>query len=198
MHRDQVPGHETGRHEGDALVTKARGVDGRTMHEGFHAAHPVHAPQELAQGVKVVEVVELRGVAAPARVEGEAKPVVLPETGAAVIAVEAQGRHHRQLLLHQGKAERVLLANLFIAPALGAVELGDQRRAVLDAHLIDAVFVAVEGEKAAIAEKPGALHRRHDPLRAQTVKGVLGGRDPLAVPGAAVVRCHIAIGVHQR
>jgi hypothetical protein len=66
-------------------------------------------------------------------------------------AVNFQRGHDRDLALGQCRDKRVLFQDLLIRPALGAVELGDQRRPVFHARLIDAVLIAVEGEQAAVS-----------------------------------------------
>jgi len=43
--------------------------------------------------------------------------------------------------------ECVLFVDLGVAPALGAIELGDDEGAVLEPDLVDAVLVAVEAEE---------------------------------------------------
>ena len=65
----------------------------------------------------------------------------------------------------------MLLEDRFVAPAPGAVELGDQRLGVLDADLIDAVFVAVEGEQAAVADEAAGLDRRQHEIGRQRSEG---------------------------
>jgi len=53
----------------------------------------------------------------------------------------------------------MLFQNRRISPARGAVELGDQRRAVFHARLIDAVLITVEGQQAAVAAQTDAVQR---------------------------------------
>jgi hypothetical protein len=65
-------------------------------------------------------------------------------------AFKSERRHHRNFALGQFLGKSVLLQNLRVRPAIGAVELGDQRRAFVHADLINAVFIAVEGKLAAI------------------------------------------------
>ena len=52
-----------------------------------------------------------------------------------------------------------------LAPAARAVELGDERGGVFDADLVDPVFVAVEGEQAAVAAKDKARRGEAKRLR---------------------------------
>jgi hypothetical protein len=44
-----------------------------------------------------------------------------------------------------------------VAPAARPVELGDQRRVVFDADLVDAVFIAVQRQQAAVAAQADAV-----------------------------------------
>ena len=62
-----------------------------------------------------------------------------------------RARHRRNLALGQLGDERVFFEDRRVAPARGPVELGDDRRPVFDADLVDAVFVAVERQQAAVA-----------------------------------------------
>src|SRR5690606_39849578 len=55
--------------------------------------------------------------------------------------------------------EGVLLGDLRVGPAPGAVELDDDGAAVLEAYLVDAVLVAVQREKAPVAAQPDRLER---------------------------------------
>ena len=75
------------------------------------------------------------------------------------LALSQQRRHHRNFLRRQFAGEGVLLADRRIAPAPRPVELGDHRRAVLDADLIHPVFVAVERQHPAVAAKSHRLDR---------------------------------------
>ncbi len=116
-----------------------------------------------------------------ARVEGEAKSLVVKK---ALPLSVGDRRDHRQLVvLHlQGKA--VFLDDLLVAPAIGAVEFGDQRRLFLDADLVDAILEAVQGEDAAIAEIPRVLHGVHDEVGGEGFEGMVGFR-----------HCGLSVGV---
>jgi len=80
-------------------------------------------------------------------------------------------------VLDQFQAELVLLENRVVAPATGPVELGDQWCYIFDAHLIDAVLVAVERQHAGIAEVADAFHGVEDQVRRECVEGM--GHDRL-------------------
>ena len=144
-------------------------VQGGALLKGADRADAVDAPQHPPQDQQVLVVVELRRVPPWPRVEGKAEPLVMEEALARLVSA---GRHHRQLVLGQLEAELVLLDDLLVAPAPGAVKLGDQRLPLVDPHLVDAVFVAVQRGGAAIAAVPLALHGIHDEARGKGLKGM--------------------------
>ena len=106
----------------------------------------------------MIEVARLRRTTATPREQGEAKAGVFEQRR----AVARERRHHRHLMFGQLQAELVLLEDRRIAPAGGAVELGDQRFGILDAHLVDAVLIAVERQYTGVAEKAEAFHGIED------------------------------------
>ena len=87
-------------------------------------------------------------MAAPA---GEQREQETPEAVDALTCRIGQGRHHGNIGFRQFTGETVFFVNLFGGPAVGAVELRDQRLAVLDAHLVNPVFVAVQGQQPGVA-----------------------------------------------
>jgi hypothetical protein len=101
------------------------------MHEGARRTHALDAAVKLAQGMEIIEVIQLRGVTAPARVQRETKPLPVADTGAAALPADMQRGDYRQFLVHQGETEFVFLGELGVAPAFRAVELGNQRLGVL-------------------------------------------------------------------
>ena len=79
------------------------------------------------------------------------------------------------------------------APALRPIELGDQRRAVLDADLVDAVFVAVQREDAAVGDAAERLDRRDDARRASVGrKDGIGAGMRAAVNGKNLQSVHVS------
>src|SRR5690606_19073235 len=136
LFRSDEPAVEQGSQRGVAEILHAQGL---AMLEGMAGAHGVHAPEQLAEAIELIEIARLRGPATAARKQREAKAGM----GVERLAVALQRRHHGNLPLGQFQAEAVFFEDRRVAPAMGAVELGDQRCAVLDAHLIDAVFIAV-------------------------------------------------------
>ncbi len=125
--------------------------------------------QGPAQHQQVIEIVQLRGVAAAALEQGETETVELVQGIALCIH---HGRHHGDLRILQLQAEGVLLEDLGVAPALRAIELCDQRRIVFDADLVDAVFVAVQRQQSRVTEIPGGLDGVDDHVGAEAVVGM--------------------------
>jgi hypothetical protein len=70
----------------------------------------------------------------------------------------------------------VFLEDLLPRPALRAIELGDERRPVFHAHLIDTVLVAVERQDAGIGGDADTLHGFQHGFRAQGLVGMDIGR----------------------
>jgi ribonucleoside-diphosphate reductase alpha chain len=104
------------------------------------------AADEAAHPLQRLAPLEFRHAAAVPRVEGEAEAGVAVQRGAR----QGQRRHHRDFARRQVQGEVVFLLDRRVAPARRTVELGDQRRRVLDADLIDAVLVAVQRQQAAV------------------------------------------------
>ena len=85
-----------------------------------------------------------------------------------MVPADLERRHHRDLALGQLAGEAVLLEDLLVRPAPGAVELGDEEPGIaqgaalvlLEPHLVDAVLVAVERELAAVGQE-ARRSRRH-------------------------------------
>ncbi|MND99953.1 hypothetical protein D3C80_923470 [compost metagenome] len=98
----------------------------------------------------------------------EAEALVF-EQGAVIVL---QGRNHRDFAVGEFGREGVFFEDGCIAPAAWAVELGDQRLRVFDAHLIDAVLVAVQCQHPGVAEKADAFHCVQDQVGGEGVEGV--------------------------
>src|SRR4029453_5118772 len=90
------------------------------------AAHP------LALGARA----ELGPAAAAPLEHGEAEAFVLEQRAAFM----PHGRHDRNLRGRELEREAVLLGDRRRAPALRPIELHDQRRAALQADLVDAIL----------------------------------------------------------
>ncbi len=113
------------------------------------------------------------------------------------LSAQHQGRHHRQFVRCHRRRECMFLGDLRVAPASRPVELGDQRRTVIDADLPDAVLVAVERQQGAVATQAEAFDGIEDALRdqARERKGKVGAH------GTAIIsrtRANSAVARHAR
>lgn len=138
------------------------------MLERLGGADRVQTAEQLAQSIELVEVARLRCPAATAREQGKAKARVLEQAGAVV----DHRRHYRYVALGEFEGEAVFFEDGFVGPALGTVELGDQRFAIFDADLVHAIFIAVERQNAGVAEKTDAFYGVEDQIRGQCFKRV--------------------------
>src|SRR5690554_7138048 len=112
------------------------------------------AGYQAGEPQQVVGVVQLRCAAAETAKQAEAEPGKL-EQGASVYH---HRRYDRNVPFDQLQGELVFLEDGLVGPASGAIELGDQRYAVLDADLENPVLVTVEGQRACIADKRSEEH----------------------------------------
>jgi hypothetical protein len=81
-----------------------------------------------------------------------------------------QWRHHRDFLFSQVRSELVFFKDRRIGPTSRPIEFGHDRRGVLDAYLVDPVFVAIEGQETTVAAKAKVIQCRDDVLRLQVCK----------------------------
>ena len=104
--------------------------------------------------------------------EGEAAMVVQRAAG------DRDRRHGRHFGRRQFEREAVLLEDLLVAPAAGPVELHHDRRRILDAHLVDAVLVAVQRELAPVGSQPQAFEGIEDDIGRESGIGVGVDHEP--------------------
>ncbi|MCY1351746.1 hypothetical protein D9M69_380210 [compost metagenome] len=189
--RQQAGGDEVALQQGfQGFVAEVIHSQGFAMDEGPGGAHRMQAAEQLAEAVELVEVARLRCAAAAAREQGEAEAGVFEQR----LAVMQQRRHHRHFAVRQFGGEAVFLADRLVAPAPGAVELGDQRFAFVDAHLVDAVLVAVQREHPRIAAEADAFHRVEDQVWREGGKGMGHGGAPKLWSGRLVYARHAGSG----
>jgi len=81
-------------------------------------------------------------------------------------------RHYRNFQIGELLAEAMLLEYGFVAPAPGAIELGHNRAAVGQAHLVDPVLVAVQREEPSVTPEPEVFHGVQDLVRTQVTIGL--------------------------
>ncbi len=126
-------------------------VDAAALPEALAPADEMNAAEKAAHPFALGARAELRPAPAAPLEHGEAETVVLEQRAALL----NERRHDRNLRGRELEREAVLLGDRGGAPALRPVKLGDQRRAALDADLVDAILVTVQREDAAV--------RRHSP-----------------------------------
>ncbi len=127
------------------------------------AADGMDARQEASHPPAVVLGAELGPAAARPTVHGVTEAFVLEER-AAVVHVR---RDHRDLGTREFQRKLVLLENRGVGPALGSVELHHDRRGVFSAHLVDAVFVTIQGQDATVARVPQRFDGADDDVGGQ-------------------------------
>ncbi len=144
---------------GARLDAEARAIERGSLGERVRAADGVQAAEEAPDPLQHIGIVEQRCATTAARKRREAKSAKRVERATR----QGQRRHRRDLGRGQFGHERMLLEDLRVAPAAGAVELGDDEPGaavdVLDARLEHAVLVAVECEQRARGHEPDAVQR---------------------------------------
>src|SRR6187402_1336030 len=113
----------------------------------------VNPPDKPPQPFQRLRPVDIRRASAAPFEDG--KPITLE--GMQRRAVDRARRDCGNFALAERADDRMLFENGGIGPTFRPIKLGDHRRPVFHADLIHAVFVAVEGEHAAV----GAFAKRH-------------------------------------
>src|SRR5438477_8870531 len=153
---DQVRWNEIVREKPVArLFAEAGDIEGRPLAKGRPRADRMNAPDETTEPLACRAILELGCTAATIRIDGEA---IAPERGKRRTA-EHQRRDDGYFALGELADEGVLLEDLRVGPAVRPVELGDAGRLAFQRHLVDAVFVAVERQQAAVAGHADAVER---------------------------------------
>src|SRR6185503_20015098 len=124
-------------------------VERGTFLEGTRGADRVDAADEAPQPFERALVLELGRAPALAREKREAEAFGLEERA----PVEGERGDDLDLGRRQLEREGVLLEDLRVRPAPRAIELRDDEAAVLEARLVDAVLVAVQGEEAPVGTR---------------------------------------------
>ncbi len=157
----------------DGFMAEGVAVEARTMLKRTGGGNGVHATKSPSHDQEIVQVVEFRSVPALTRVEGKSKALVLIKTF--LMAVD-DWRDNRQLMFCQFEAKAMFFENLCVGPAFRTIKFSNQRLAIFNPDLVNTVFVAVQGEGAAVADKTAAFHRVHDEGWCQFLKGMLSER----------------------
>jgi hypothetical protein len=144
---------------GARLVAERRDVDGGPVRITACRTGRVDAADEASEPFERRCVLEFRRATAAARKDGEPEAVEFVQRPPARL----ERGHDRDLVRVQLRREGVLLEDLRIAPARGAIELGDDGGSFLQPDLIDAVLVAVERQEPAVASQAQRVHGvQHD------------------------------------
>ena len=75
------------------------------------------------------------------------------------VAFDLDRRDHRNLLLRQIRGEGMFLENRGVAPAMRTIKLRDDKTALVETDLVDAILVTIECEYSAVAAKTDAFER---------------------------------------
>lgn len=124
------------------LVAERADVEHGTRDIRLRRTDRMNAADEAAEPFERVAAVEIGCAPAAPLEDREAETVERVQRA----AVERSRGHRRNLARGEFGDERMLFENRVVRPARRAIELRDDRRAVFDTDLVDAVFVAVEGK----------------------------------------------------
>ncbi len=145
--REEVRGDEAVLEQPVArLDAEGRDVELGPLGKRLHGADRVDAADEASEPFERVGIVEVGRAATPARVHRKAETAGLVQR----LPAERERRNDRDLALGELERERVLLEDLGVGPARRPIELDNDRRAVFDVDLVDAVLVAVQREQSAV------------------------------------------------
>src|SRR5882762_994522 len=176
---EQVLWNEIMREEPVArLAAEALDVERGPVGERSRRARCVSAPDEATDPFERFAVLELRRASASARKYREAKAAESVQR----LSIGLERRDHGNLALDELERERVLLENLRVGPACGAIELCDDRgRRVrrlfrFEPNLVHAVLVAVQRKQAPVAREARARKRVEHSIRGEPRVGPFGGQ----------------------
>ena len=122
------------------------------MLKGPGRTHRMNTRNKAPHPLQCFRIIQLRRAPAAARRQRKLEaPVFVQRT-----AIEHQRRHHWQLARREFRGKIMLFLNRRTAPSLRPVELGDDRHALLQPHLVNTVFVTVQRLQPAIAAQAAA------------------------------------------
>jgi len=145
----------------------------------------VNAPDEAADPFERLAIFELRRAPAAARIHREAESAECAQRP----PIGRERSDHRNLALGELERECVLLENLRISPACGAIELCDYRRRRVrrplrfEPDLVDAVLVAVQREQPPVAREARACKRVEHGVRGEPRVGRFCGHRAIVRAG---------------
>jgi hypothetical protein len=125
---------------GPGLPAQTFDINLRAVPEWPDSTDRVHASNQAPCPFALCGSVQLRPVAALARVQGKTETTGMQQCA----AIQLQRGYNRQLLLSQLKGEGMLFQYGFIAPASWPVKFCNQRFTILDADLVNTVFITVQ------------------------------------------------------
>ncbi len=153
------------------LLPEVCDIERWALIERLQRADGVNPTDEAPDPLERFAVFEIRCPTSAPLEYGEAESFVFMQRGA---GHERHRRHHGNLGFGENLRKDMLFQNRRIRPALRPVELGNQRRAVVHANLINAILVAVQGEQTTVAAQADCIKRIENQVRRQRGKGKTG------------------------
>ena len=101
-------------------------------------------------------------------------------------AINGYWRNDRQAVIDQLLCESMFFKDLWSRPALRSIKLHDDRVRILDAHLVNPILIAIEGQQAEVTAQADRLDATDDAIRGQPVVG-MGHDAPLSE--SAILPC---------
>eukprot|EP01035_Chromulina_nebulosa_P039330 gene39330-53171_t len=161
---------------------------------------------EMSLGVAIGAITFTGSIIAFLKLDGRmsGKPIMLPMRHALNIAIFAGivvligvlvvTESHLVFWLIVFGRKAVFLDDLLVAPACGAIELGDHHAPVFQRRLVDAVLVGVQLQQAAVRLQPGAVQGMQHGLGVQVGPSIPGWRRGAASLDRRLAGCGAAPG----
>jgi hypothetical protein len=91
----------------------------------------------------MIEVIEFRSTTTLSRIDRKPEVVIATEGWTLRVRIYHQWWYHRNFMIEQKLGKAMLFVDLRHTPAVGSIELDDDRVFIFDAYLVDAIFVAI-------------------------------------------------------
>ena len=91
----------------------------------------------------MIEVIEFRRTTTLARIDCKPEVVMATEGRIFRVRIYHRRRYHRNFMIKQKLGKAMLFVDLRHTPAVGSIELDDDRVFIFDAYLVDAIFIAI-------------------------------------------------------
>ena len=137
----------------EGLAPEGLGIEFRAQRIRLDRTDGMDAADEAPHPFQRIRVVQFRRPSAAAREDGEAEALEFVQ-GA---PIDGHGRHHWNFMFDQFGHEGMVFQDGVVAPAVRTVELDHHRLLLVAANLVDPVFIAVQGQQAAVAEEADAV-----------------------------------------